>query len=688
MFFYEFKMTYRVPEGSLMSSVQGDGRELLADHIAKMNMLLGLHRLQEKQIFFISHYTKKYFCMLAVVNQMKPVTSEEIERVLVELLEEYGLTDVRVKRLSEVSCERINELYQQCISRQYLPKPGIKGDIMEILHIDYLKNKYFDIDEEILPSKKISKSEAMKLAEDIMADSSFCGEIERIYSEENDRGDFYGHPVHYRVAAGTLGAAMKIIRLLAQSLYSNNRLPSCRINHICNIKDTCYDEDDLKNVVRYAEGGAVIIESLKHESGGDMCYAEDYGDSIEYIAKLLGKYRRYTLSIIVESDRSSQVMSRLIENLQENMDFIKIEEGAGNRGTAAEYLKMLERSSDFPQHTDVEIMRALGEKTAFRASDVHNVYDTLIRTVLRDKKYAAYKDINTIVSHTVNGNTDKPYELLQEMIGLVEQKAMVEKIIAAFGIRKIREEKGLPVKKMSLHMCFTGNPGSAKTHMARVLAGILSEEGILPSGKIVECGRADLVGRFVGHTAVQVKKQFNLARGGILFIDEAYALVDGRKGSYGDEAIATIVQEMENHRDDVIVIFAGYPNRMEEFLSRNEGLRSRIAFHLNFPDYNENELTDILLLMARRRGFSLAPGAADKCRSIFRMVCRQEDFGNGRYVRNLLERAIMRQSERLWNKRKYEELCLEEMSVLLESDFEELNIAAASKPYIGFSAAV
>ncbi|MBQ1918535.1 MAG: hypothetical protein II175_05155, partial [Schwartzia sp.] len=183
-------MTYRVPEGSLMSSVQGDGRELLADHIAKMNMLLGLHRLQEKQIFFISHYTKKYFCMLAVVNQMKPVTSEEIERVLVELLEEYGLTDVRVKRLSEVSCERINELYQQCISRQYLPKPGIKGDIMEILHIDYLKNKYFDIDEEILPSKKISKSEAMKLAEDIMADSSFCGEIERIYSEENDRGDF------------------------------------------------------------------------------------------------------------------------------------------------------------------------------------------------------------------------------------------------------------------------------------------------------------------------------------------------------------------------------------------------------------------------------------------------------------------------------------------------------------------
>jgi SpoVK/Ycf46/Vps4 family AAA+-type ATPase len=133
-------------------------------------------------------------------------------------------------------------------------------------------------------------------------------------------------------------------------------------------------------------------------------------------------------------------------------------------------------------------------------------------------------------------------------------------------------------------MIFTGNPGTAKTTVARLVAQILKENGILSNGNLYEVGRSNLVGKYVGHTAPLVRDAFNLAQGSVLFIDEAYSLVDDSPGSFGDEAINTIVQEMENRRDDMVVIFAGYPKPMEEFLNRNEGLRSRIAFHVAFDD--------------------------------------------------------------------------------------------------------
>ena len=217
-------------------------------------------------------------------------------------------------------------------------------------------------------------------------------------------------------------------------------------------------------------------------------------------------------------------------------------------------------------------------------------------------------------------------------------------------------------------MIFTGNPGSAKTTVARLLAQILKKEEVLESGNIVECGRADLIERYVGWTAKNVRSKFREAQGGVLFIDEAYSLVDG-SNSFGDEAINTIVQEMENHRDDVIVIFAGYPAKMEEFLQKNEGLRSRIAFHLNFPDYNENELMEILLRMAKEKGFTLDSDTKEKCRSIFANACQNAEFGNGRFARNLLEQAILRQSDRIVKEHR-KKLSKKVLNTLKADDFE------------------
>ncbi len=179
-----------------------------------------------------------------------------------------------------------------------------------------------------------------------------------------------------------------------------------------------------------------------------------------------------------------------------------------------------------------------------------------------------------------------------------------------------------------------------------------------------------------------------MARGGILFIDEAYSLVDGYEKSFGTEAINTIVQEMENRRNDTIVIFAGYPDKMKTFLEQNEGLRSRISYYLDFPDYQADELSEILRIMTERKGYELREGAKEKCGSIFAEACRQENFGNGRFVRNLLEQAIMRQSNRLMEEYKGKELRKEQLQELKEQDFEwnEANLKQ-EKTLIGFSMA-
>lgn len=236
---------------------------------------------------------------------------------------------------------------------------------------------------------------------------------------------------------------------------------------------------------------------------------------------------------------------------------------------------------------------------------------------------------------------------LEEMIGLSSVKEVIHKAIANYRLKKLCMDRGIQKERASLHMVFTGNPGTAKTTVARLFAEIMKDEKVLSTGTFVEVGRADLVGDHIGATAPLVKRKFKEAQGGVLFIDEAYSLVDSYENGFGDEAINTLVQEMENHRDDVIVIFAGYPIQMQHFLDRNPGLLSRIAFHVEFEDYSVDELCDITKLMLSKKQMTITEAAMKKLRKSYDSVRGNSDYGNGRFVRKMLEEAEMNLAERM-----------------------------------------
>lgn len=238
---------------------------------------------------------------------------------------------------------------------------------------------------------------------------------------------------------------------------------------------------------------------------------------------------------------------------------------------------------------------------------------------------------------------------LEDMIGLSLVKAVISKVIATYKINKLRLERGMDKNRSSLHMVFTGNPGTAKTTVARLFAEIMKDEKVLSTGKFVEAGRADLVGDHVGETAKLVKRKFKEAQGGVLFVDEAYALCDSYEHGFGDEAINTLVQEMENHREDVIVIFAGYPKPMKEFLERNPGMSSRIAFHIEFEDYTLDELCEITELMLCQKKMSITKEAMEILKENYKVAMGKKDYGNGRFVRKTLEEAEMNLAERVLN---------------------------------------
>ena len=278
------------------------------------------------------------------------------------------------------------------------------------------------------------------------------------------------------------------------------------------------------------------------------------------------------------------------------------------------------------------------------------------------------KNDSIVVNEPLQGD---PYKELDELIGLDQVKEEVRSLANFVKVQKQREAKGLKTPKMSFHLVFTGSPGTGKTTVARIVARIYKDLGVLKKGHMVETDRSGLVANYVGQTATKTNAIVDSALNGVLFIDEAYALVpDNKNNDYGQEAISTLLKRMEDDRDKLVVIVAGYTKEMKRFIDSNPGLQSRFNRYIYFPDYTSGELCDIFNMYVKNNQYTLTSDAQRYLKTRFDSAVHHKDrnFGNARYARNVFEKSIQRQANRL---SKEKNPTAKQLSELTASDIRE-----------------
>lgn len=674
MNFYNFELDAHQYLLNLKNSEKGKGeRDCFLNFmiLADLNKFLDLE-LCTSSVVMQAYNIEENHLNITCCCDVEVYSARVLKTKLLNTLKKFGMDDVAFSSMYEVTSK---EFTQQMRTAENSSGYEIKGNQKHFSWTDEFNTSYL-CDEnyklrEVVFDKLSNKKDILEEAKRILADQSLLDELNRIHSTKN-RKKFYGVPIHYKVTASSMHSAFKILEILVSSLNQAKRLLGRRTNFL--IPSDSYhslDTDALNSLFDKSKGLATaIFLNASSDKEQDVEFAENR--LWNELSQLTNEYQRQNLIVLVEIVGETSHSKKLLAKFTKHLDILEINEGFGTAANIENYLTQLMIESEYKDFVDEkDIKQLLANTNVFNISTAFNLFEVWKKNILKTKVYPAYEPLKTVFLQKPNEEKVNPYKAeLDSLIGLAPVKKVIKQILTSFKLQQVRSQLGLEKENFSKHMIFTGNPGAAKTTVARLLTKLLAAEGILESGKLVECGRSDLVGKYVGWTAKIVKQKFYEASGGVLFIDEAYALAD-RSNSFGDEAINTIVQEMENHRDDVIVIFAGYPDKMQTFLDKNEGLRSRIAFHVNFPDYNPKELSEILQVMAKAKGYSLGEDVSSKCHKIFKDVYQHPEFGNGRFVRNMLEQAIMQQSLRIAEEYQDKPLTKEVVCNLQACDFDE-----------------
>lgn len=500
----------------------------------------------------------------------------------------------------------------------------------------------------------------------------FKNEIERI--NKNKFKSFVCHPVMYLISDRY---RRKMVPILIKALYNNNRLLGKAINKVVITQRTVMNYiDDYYELHGNCNTFVAVLNKL--ETNGDQYASKTKRNiSIGSLEKLLDTaytYSNNTLTIFSIGDSTDA--PKILEMAKDaGINMVSLIPKPVNLERGMRYLNSKAKEDGFGKYRGKEL-----KDVSYSPAELEVIYEKwrseyLIKQMGYSKVFGS--------SETKSKAIYKPVDKLNNMIGLTNVKEVVNNIVSYFKMQKEYLDRGISTSNPCRHMIFYGNPGTCKTTVARLLATILKETGIITKDKIVEAGRSDLVAEYVGHTALKTKAKIKEARGGILFIDEAYSLVDYKAGMFGDEAINTLVQEMENIREDTIIILAGYPDKMEHFLDTNPGLRSRIGFHVRFDNYSLDELMQILSSMAKQSKFTFTKEALDIAREEIKIAMGTKDFGNGRFVRSLLEQAMMKQASRVSKKDDYKKLSNKELLTINHEDIDSMN-KSIEKNKMGF----
>jgi SpoVK/Ycf46/Vps4 family AAA+-type ATPase len=396
-----------------------------------------------------------------------------------------------------------------------------------------------------------------------------------------------------------------------------------------------------------------------------------YSDRMEeFLASNPGLQSRFSRTIEFENYSVPELVS-IMESICTSHQY---ELGDGTREALVLHFERMPRDAGFGNGRAArQVFEEMVDRQAFRLSTMGSPEQkdlTLLLPVDVGEREAA--EVAGAVGTAESGT---PLERLNEMIGLSEVKRDVTDLGNLLATARRREAAGLPAPHIGHHLVFTGPPGTGKTTVARLYAELLVSLGVLPRGQLVEVARADLVGRFIGHTAQLTRAVFERARGGVLFVDEAYTLTPAHaSGSdFGREAVDTLLKLMEDHRDEVVVIVAGYTREMDGFLASNPGLASRFSRRVEFGHYSSDELVTIVRQQAAAAHYDCAPGTSAVLRAYFDSVPRDRAFGNARLARRVLEGMITRQARRL---SALSAPSLEELRTLLPEDLASLEVAA------------
>lgn len=584
---------------------------------------------------------------------------KRIEDVLGKYLDCIGIK-INSFEIEEITVKTLIMLLRKADRNSFITSTY---DVLEGLELDNFDRRCDVKYTENLITVEENKETFINTASEMLFENTLVPEIERIYMGKSS-GKIKSHPVHYLVKTDNKESRERVCNDLICSLYNNDRITNKRFCKLFFDNNTDLYDDSLEAVFKSCTGGTVVIQ-FSGTDGRNGSFARRNKDNIIEVCEMMDKYKNTVLSILCLPAECEKMKNAFMENLQ-SVSFVEIEQDKVTGKKAKAYLKTLARKNNIS--VDKKLFVKLQENTYYNQSNLQNIFDDWLSDKLKTKIYPQYKGIKTVkatqLKEAPKGDAMKD---LESLIGLADAKKVITQALNFYKVQKLYADKGVSSDRPAMHMIFTGNPGTAKTTVARLFAQIMKDNGLLSKGDLYEVGRADIVGQYVGQTAPLVKAMFRKAKGSVLFIDEAYSLVDDRDGLYGDEAINTIVQEMENNREDTVVIFAGYPDKMEQFLDKNPGLRSRISFNIPFDDYNEDELLQIAELTAQKSNMQFTDEAKIKLKDLFVESKKSADFGNGRFVRNVFEKAKMEQANRLVNM-NYSDITNDVLSTLTASD--------------------